>query len=63
MYALEHATIQCPYCWEVLNISVDPSERQQTYVEDCQICCQPMVISASFDESGVLHVSASQENG
>lgn len=62
MSAMEDTTIQCPYCWEILTISVDPSEAEQTYVEDCQVCCQPMVISASFDEHGHLTVTANQEN-
>lgn len=62
MYALEHTTIQCPYCWERLNISVDPGEQQQTYTEDCQICCQPMVIDAYFDENRELHVTVRREN-
>lgn len=62
MPSLEHATIQCPYCWEMLDISVDPTVPEQTYVEDCQICCQPILITASFDENGMLSVSACQEN-
>lgn len=59
---LEAATIQCPYCWETLEISVDPSVREQSYVEDCQVCCQPIVISIRFDEGDELHVSAEAEN-
>lgn len=62
MSALEPATLQCPYCWEILNISVDPSVRDQTYVEDCQVCCQPIVIHAVFDEAGTLFVTGTPEN-
>ncbi len=62
MSALESATIQCPYCWETLDISVDPSVREQTYVEDCQVCCQPILIHAIFDETGALSVTGEQEN-
>ncbi|SFR75410.1 Cysteine-rich CPXCG [Marinobacter daqiaonensis] len=62
MSVLEPASIQCPYCWEPLEISVDPSVREQQYVEDCQVCCQPIVIHAWFDESGELTVEAEAEN-
>jgi hypothetical protein len=59
---LEPASIQCPYCWETLGISVDPSVREQSYVEDCQVCCQPIIIQFLFDESGQLSVEALPEN-
>ncbi|OEY66925.1 CPXCG motif-containing cysteine-rich protein [Marinobacter sp. X15-166B] len=62
MSALEPASIQCPYCWETLHISVDPSVPDQTYVEDCQVCCQPIVIHAVFDATGALTVTAEPEN-
>ena len=47
---LEPANIQCPYCWEMLGISVDPSVREQSYVEDCQVCCQPILIHVVFED-------------
>lgn len=59
---LEPANIQCPYCWEMLGISVDPSVREQSYVEDCQVCCQPILIHVVFEDSGELSVSAHAEN-
>ncbi|MFQ6004423.1 MAG: CPXCG motif-containing cysteine-rich protein [Woeseia sp.] len=37
-------TITCPYCAESMNILVDLSGGGQSYVEDCQVCCQPMQI-------------------
>ncbi len=37
---------KCPYCRErismLLDISVDES---QQYIEDCEVCCQPIQIS------------------
>lgn len=62
MSALESATIQCPYCWETLEISVDPSVEDQEYVEDCQVCCQPILIHAVFEEDRQLRVIATAEN-
>mgnify|MGYP001823854479 FL=1 len=36
--------INCPYCGEDLTILVDPSETDQEYTEDCQVCCCPIVM-------------------
>lgn len=62
MSALEYATIQCPYCGETLEISVDPSAEDQEYVEDCQVCCQPILIHAVFEEDRQLRITAIAEN-
>lgn len=59
---LEPAVIQCPYCWEQLEVFVDPSVRDQEYVEDCQVCCQPILIHAWFDADDALQLTAAPEN-
>ena len=50
------ATITCPYCGETLHISIDPSEYEEygtsSYIEDCQVCCQPITIRLSLDQDG-----------
>ncbi|WP_203301402.1 CPXCG motif-containing cysteine-rich protein [Marinobacter sediminum] len=62
MSALESVLIQCPYCWETLDVSVDPSVLEQEYVEDCQVCCRPIVIHVTFDDDLTPHVDARAEN-
>lgn len=43
----------CPYCGEVITIGLDPgSGRVQTYVEDCQVCCQPWRVHVQYDRDG-----------
>jgi hypothetical protein len=45
-------TYQCGYCSEENETFVDPSAgMEQTYVEDCSVCCRPNVIRLSIDES------------
>jgi hypothetical protein len=44
---------QCPYCWEEISMLLDPSV-SQSYVEDCEVCCNPMTISVVFSD-GELH--------
>ena len=62
MSALESVLIQCPYCWETLDISVDPTVPEQEYVEDCQVCCQPIVLTVQLEEGRVVSVDARPEN-
>ena len=51
MSALDSVLVQCPYCWETLDLSVDPSVEDQEYVEDCQVCCQPILVHVVLDEN------------
>ena len=32
----------CPYCGEPLQLLVDPSAGDQSYIEDCAVCCRPI---------------------
>lgn len=44
---LEEHFFPCPYCWEKISILLDLTGGSQSYVEDCEVCCQP--ISINFD--------------
>lgn len=49
--------VSCPYCGESVEITLDPgSGANQQYIEDCQVCCRPWVVSVSYDEDGTAHV-------
>lgn len=55
--------LNCPYCGETIEIAVDYSAGSQEYVEDCQVCCNPMVLSVQVDWQGeLLAVDARPEN-
>jgi hypothetical protein len=43
----ETVRIQCPYCGESVEITVDGSLEQQSYVEDCSVCCRPIELSVT----------------
>lgn len=45
---------QCPYCWETISILLDPSVNKQTYVEDCEVCCNPIEVKLEFDNSELV---------
>ena len=48
--------ISCPFCGEFMTILVDASAGSQSYIEDCQICCQPMQIDFEAEEGVLLQV-------
>jgi hypothetical protein len=50
----ELVTVNCPYCGEPFETSADASAGSCKYVEDCQICCQPIEMELRVDENGVL---------
>lgn len=58
----EECFLDCPYCGEPISVLVDCSLEQQTYVEDCQVCCQPMVLQVTVDEVGIASVYAQRED-
>jgi len=39
---------QCPFCWETNTILLDTSVKKQTYIEDCEICCNPLEFKVVF---------------
>ncbi|MEP3998949.1 MAG: CPXCG motif-containing cysteine-rich protein [Ekhidna sp.] len=49
---------QCPYCWEEVSMLLDPSVTQQTYVEDCEVCCNPIELTPRFEGSELVSFEA-----
>lgn len=52
--ATEWVTVGCPYCGERFETLVDLSAGSSAYVEDCQVCCQPIEMSCDVDDGGGL---------
>jgi hypothetical protein len=46
--------VQCPYCGELFETLIDLSAGSATYIEDCQVCCQPIEFKVEVDHAGVL---------
>jgi hypothetical protein len=51
---IETVSIQCPYCGESYETTVDLSAGSQRYVEDCAVCCRPIEIALRVDDDGGL---------
>jgi hypothetical protein len=54
---MEHY-FSCPYCGEPISMVLDLSVDRQTYVEDCEVCCNPIEISYAVEEEELKSFSA-----
>jgi hypothetical protein len=48
------AEVDCPYCGERFATAIDLSGGSQSYIEDCQVCCQPIEMNLSVTDAGEL---------
>ena len=54
---IEHF-FNCPYCWEEISMLLDSSISFQEYVEDCEICCNPINLRVGFEEGSLTEFDA-----
>ena len=45
---------QCPYCWEQISMLIDVSQKHQKYIEDCEICCNPIQVSVIVERQDII---------
>jgi hypothetical protein len=62
MHGLRTALIQCPYCWEQIEVLVDCSVESEEYVEDCSVCCRPITIAVVSSDGEVVSIEGRSEN-
>ena len=57
---LEHdAPYGCPSCGAENAVGVDPAGgRRQRFVEDCPVCCRPLVFAVTIDRDGDVLVQS-----
>ena len=44
----------CPYCWEHISVLLDSSISKQEYIEDCEVCCNPIQFSVQCQYSEII---------
>ena len=60
---MEEQFFDCPHCWERVSILVDLSlNGRQAFVEDCEVCCNPLAFEVAIagGEVAELSVEAAQ---
>ena len=53
MNPLEERSARCPYCGEPIRLLIDTTQLPGEYIEDCEVCCQPIRIRADTDGESV----------
>ena len=48
----------CPYCWQQISMVLDLSVAEQSYVEDCEVCCRPVQVSYNAEDFELNDFSA-----
>ena len=61
MLGAQSASIECPYCGEQIELSIDCSVEQQEYVEDCSVCCRPITVTVTSADGEVIAIDARTE--
>lgn len=59
---LTEQTVACPYCGEAIAVLIDPQDAGDEYIEDCQVCCRPILFNVALDSMGNLSVTVRDEN-
>ena len=55
---MEEYFFQCPYCWEDISMLVDYSVSDQNYIEDCEICCNPIQLDIVIKNNEITSFQA-----
>ena len=50
----EFVAVRCPCCGERLDVRVDLTAQDDSYIEDCQVCCRPIEFQVEREDSGAL---------
>lgn len=59
---LSEHNIGCPYCGETIDILVDHANLPVSYIEDCQVCCQPINLHIASDNDGDISIDAARDD-
>jgi hypothetical protein len=54
---VEHS-FSCPYCGAQISMVLDSSVRRQSYVEDCEVCCNAIEVSYTVQDDALATFNA-----
>ena len=47
---IEHF-FDCPLCWQNQIKVIDPSIEEQNFIEDCEVCCNPLEFKLKLENN------------
>ncbi len=60
---IEETAGTCPYCGEAITVVLDLSVDEQDYIEDCEVCCQPMRVMCTAASGELENLSLDRSDG
>jgi hypothetical protein len=54
--------VVCPYCSQTFYLFVDISAGDQEYIEDCQVCCQPIEFRIRIEDGEIEEIEGYAAN-
>jgi hypothetical protein len=57
MILIQGHSATCPHCWESITLTLDLSVPAQSYIEDCPVCCKPLIVSYTATNGEVAEFS------
>ncbi|MBA3563510.1 MAG: CPXCG motif-containing cysteine-rich protein [Gammaproteobacteria bacterium] len=58
---LSTESLTCPWCLAPISLVIDASAGDQSYIEDCEVCCQPMLVHVRMSGEELLSVEAERD--
>lgn len=55
MYGEAEHFFQCPFCFSKISMVFESLYGEQSYIEDCEVCCKPIEVRFKFDEEQELN--------
>ncbi len=57
-YLVVEQSFVCPFCGADISMVLDPSVHRHTYVEDCEVCCNPLEIRYTVEDDALVDFEA-----
>jgi transcription elongation factor Elf1 len=52
---MEEYFFTCPYCIQEISMLIDVSLPEQEYIEDCEVCCNPIEVKVSVEDQEITY--------
>ena len=56
MDLISETDITCPHCGETFPLNVDTSQRNQSFIEDCTVCCRPIQLTVRCEPGEIVEL-------
>jgi hypothetical protein len=52
----------CPYCWQKISFIIETTAGSQKYIEDCEVCCQPIEVEYIVEDGEIISLETEKAN-